>query len=89
MSRKDIAGQYANATGQNVTVKDVEYSTPELQVVTEWADKKTLFQPRFTITNGENQKAVTNSIQAVLGGSSPEDAAKEAQAIIDQQIAKQ
>lgn len=88
LSRKDIAGQYANATGQNVTVQGVEYNTPELNVVSEWADKKTLFQPRFTISNGENQKAVTNSIQAVLGGDSPEDAAKEAQAIVDQQISK-
>ncbi|WP_151737320.1 ABC transporter substrate-binding protein [Paenibacillus tengchongensis] len=88
LSRPEIAGQYANATGQNVTVKDVEYTTPELQTATEWAGKKTLFQPRFTITNGENQKAVTNSIQAVLGGASPEDAAKEAQAVVDQSLAK-
>ncbi|WP_420850488.1 extracellular solute-binding protein [Paenibacillus tepidiphilus] len=88
LSRPEIAGQYANATGQNVTVKGVEYTTPELQTATEWAGKKTLFQPRFTITNGENQKAVTNSIQAVLGGASPEEAAKEAQAVVDQQIAK-
>jgi raffinose/stachyose/melibiose transport system substrate-binding protein len=88
LSRKDIAGEYANETGQNVTVKDVEYNTPELQAVSEWADKKTLFQPRFTIKNSENQKAVTNSIQAVLGGSSPEDAAREAQAIVDQQLSK-
>ncbi|MBW4080995.1 ABC transporter substrate-binding protein [Paenibacillus sp. S150] len=88
LSRREIAGQYANETGQNVTVKDVEYNTQELKLVSEWAKKKTLFQPRFTITNGENQKAVTNSIQAVLGGSSPEAAAKEAQAIIDQQLSR-
>lgn len=88
LSRKEIAGQYANETGQNVTVKDVEYTTDELKVASEWANKKTLFQPRFTITNSENQKAVTNSIQAVLGGASPEAAAKEAQAIVDQQLAK-
>ncbi|WP_370656210.1 ABC transporter substrate-binding protein [Paenibacillus pedocola] len=88
LSRADIAGQYANETGQNVTVKDVEYNTTELKAVSEWGDKKTLFQPRFTIKNSENQKAVTNSIQAVLGGSSPEDAAKEAQAIVDQQLSK-
>lgn len=88
LSRKDIAGEYANATGQNVTVKDVEYSTEELKTVAEWTTKKTRFQPRFTIKNGEVQKAVTNSIQAVLGGQSPEDAAKEAQAIVDQQLGK-
>ncbi|WP_219834071.1 ABC transporter substrate-binding protein [Paenibacillus sp. R14(2021)] len=88
LSGKDIAGEYANATGQNVTVKDVQYTTPELQVATAWASKKTLFQPRFTITNADNQKAVTNSIQAVLSGKSPEDAAKEAQAIVDQHLTK-
>ncbi|ALS24024.1 MULTISPECIES: extracellular solute-binding protein [Paenibacillus] len=88
LSRKDIAGQYANETGQNVTVKDVQYTTDELKAAAEWANKKTLFQPRFTITNAENQKAVTNSIQAVLSGKSPEDAAKEAQAIVDQQLKK-
>ncbi|MFC0211729.1 ABC transporter substrate-binding protein [Paenibacillus chartarius] len=88
LSRKDIAGQYANETGQNVTVKDVQYSSPELQVAAEWSGKKTIFQPRFSIANAENQKAVTNSIQAVLSGKSPEDAAKEAQAIVDQHIKK-
>jgi raffinose/stachyose/melibiose transport system substrate-binding protein len=88
LSRKEIAGQYANETGQNVTVKDVQYTSPELQVANEWASKKTLFQPRFTITNAEIQKAVTNSIQSVLSGKSPLDAAKEAQAIVDQQLKK-
>ncbi|MBB6637433.1 ABC transporter substrate-binding protein [Cohnella thailandensis] len=88
LSRKDIAGEYANATGQNVTVKDVEYTSDELKTVAEWTDKKTRFQPRFTITNAEIQKAVTSSIQAVLGGKSPEQAAREAQAIVDQQIGK-
>lgn len=88
LSRKEIASKYANETGQNVTIKDAEYATPELQVASEWANKKTLFQPRFTITNGENQKAVVNSIQAVLGGKSAQDAAAEAQAIVDQQVGK-
>ncbi|UUZ81019.1 extracellular solute-binding protein [Paenibacillus sp. P26] len=88
LSRKEIAAQYANETGQNVTVKDVQYTSPELQVAGDWVNKKTLFQPRFTITNAENQKAVVSSIQAVLSGKSPQDAAKEAQAIVDQQLKK-
>ncbi|MGN7457979.1 ABC transporter substrate-binding protein [Paenibacillus pasadenensis] len=88
LSGKEIASEYANATGQNVTVKDVEYSTPELKVATEWSTRKTLFQPRFTIKNADNQKAVTGSIQAVLGGSSPEEAASEAQAAVDQNLVK-
>lgn len=86
LSRKDIAGKYANETGQNVTVKDVEYNSEELKTTAEWASRKTRFQPRFTITNGEIQKAVLSSIQAVLSGKSPEQAAAEAQAIVNQQI---
>lgn len=86
LSQPDVASQYANETGQNVTLKDITYDSPELKIAGDWADKKTLFQPRFTILNSENQKAVTNSIQSVLGGATPEQAAQDAQAIIDQQI---
>jgi len=86
LSRPDIAGEYANGTGQNVTVKDVEYTSEELQIVSEWTKKRTRFQPRFTISNAEVQKAVTNSIQAVLSGESAEKAAADAQAIVEQQI---
>ncbi|MCQ4087471.1 ABC transporter substrate-binding protein [Saccharibacillus sp. JS10] len=88
LSQKDVASEYANATGQNVTVDGVTYDSPELKVAEDWTSKKTLFQPRFTIKNGDNQKAVTNSIQAVLGGSTPEEAAQEAQAVIDQNLSK-
>jgi len=86
LSRPDVASEYANGTGQNVTVKDVVYTSDELNIVSEWTSKKTRFQPRFTIKNGEVQKAVTNSIQAVLSGVSAEDAAADAQAIVEQQI---
>lgn len=88
LSRKDIAGEYANGTGQNVTIKDVAYTSDELKAVAEWTAKKTRFQPRFTIKNAEVQKAVTSSIQAVLGGTEPAKAAADAQAIVDQQIGK-
>jgi raffinose/stachyose/melibiose transport system substrate-binding protein len=89
LSRKDIAGQYANETGQNVTVKGVEYTNQDLNNITAvWASKKTRFQPRYLITNAEIQKAVTSSIQDVIAGKSPEEAAKTAQAIVDQQLKK-
>ncbi|WP_419871278.1 ABC transporter substrate-binding protein [Candidatus Pristimantibacillus sp. PTI5] len=88
LSRKDVAGEYANGTGQNVTIKDVAYTSDELKAVAEWTAKKTRFQPRFTIKNAEVQKAVTSSIQAVLGGTEPAKAAADAQAIVDQQIGK-
>ncbi len=88
LSRSGIAGEYANGTGQNVTIKDVEYTSEELKAVAEWTEKKTRFQPRFLISNAEVQKAVVSSIQAVLGGTEPAKAAADAQAIVDQQIGK-
>jgi raffinose/stachyose/melibiose transport system substrate-binding protein len=88
LSEAENAGEYANATGQNVTVQNVEYTSAELKAVAEWTTKKTRFQPRFTITNTEIQTAVTSSIQAVLGGTSAEQAAEDAQAIVGQQLGK-
>jgi raffinose/stachyose/melibiose transport system substrate-binding protein len=88
LSQPDIASEYANATGQNVTVNGVNYTSDVMKIAESWTSRKTLFQPRFTILNADNQKAVTNSIQAVLGGSSAEDAAKEAQSIVDQHLSK-
>ncbi|TBL73267.1 ABC transporter substrate-binding protein [Paenibacillus thalictri] len=86
LSRKDIAGQYGNETGQHVTVEGVDYTSQELKDVAVWATKKTRFQPRYLISNADIQKSLKNSIQATLGGKKPEDAAKEAQAVVDQQI---
>jgi len=86
LSRADVAAEYANGTGQNVTVEGVQYTSDELKAVSEWTTKKTRFQPRFTISNAEVQKAITSSIQAVIGGTDPQKAAQDAQAIVDQQI---
>lgn len=88
LSRSDIAGKYANETGQNVTIKGVEYTSPELKDIAEWTTRKTRFQPRYLIQNIEVQKAVVSSIQSVLSGATPEQAAKDSQAIIDQQVDK-
>lgn len=86
LSRPEIAEIYANETGQLVTVKGVNYSTPELQESALWAEKKTRFQPRYLISNANVEKAVTSSIQMVLSGVEPLQAAEEAQQIIDQNI---
>ncbi|ALC82837.1 MULTISPECIES: ABC transporter substrate-binding protein [Bacillus] len=86
LSQKDIATEYANDTAQHVTVNDVTYTSPALKKLEPWINKKTLFQPRYTITNANVEKAVTGSIQDVLGGTSPEDAANKAQGLVDQNI---
>lgn len=86
LSRKEVAGKVANETGQNIPVKDIAYTSPALKEISSWSEKKTRFQPRYLITNIEIQKAVTGSIQAVLSGQSPEEAAEAAQAIVNQQL---
>lgn len=88
LSRKENAEKYANATGQLVTIKDVAYNSPELEESASWMDKKTRFQPRYLIQNSNIEKAVTSSLQAVIAGKSPEEAAQMAQQIVDQNIKK-
>ncbi|AZB41921.1 extracellular solute-binding protein [Bacillus sp. FJAT-42376] len=88
LSEPDHASDYANKTAQHVTIKDVTYESDDLKETAVWADKKTRFQPRFLIENLDVQKAVVNSIQDTLSGTSPEEAAAKAQKIIDQTINK-
>ena len=72
LTRPDIASQYANGTGQHLTVKDVEYESEELRNTAYWlSERKTRFQPRYLITNSQVENAVLSSIEAVLGGQEP------------------
>ncbi len=89
LSDKAVAERYANGTGQLVTIKDVQYSTPELQESAVWVDKKTRFQPRYLISDAKIEKAVTTSVQAVVSGMDPAKAAADAQKIVDQNVKKQ
>ncbi|PLT34526.1 ABC transporter substrate-binding protein [Bacillus sp. V5-8f] len=86
LSRPEIASEYANGTAQHVTVNNVKYESEELKRLEPWVTKKTIFQPRYTITNTNVEKAVTGSIQDVLSGASPKEAAKKAQDIVKQNI---
>jgi raffinose/stachyose/melibiose transport system substrate-binding protein len=78
-----ISSEYANATGQLLTVKDVKYDSPELKESAKWKDKKTVFQPRFTILNERVSKAVETSVQDVLSGMSAKKAAEKAQGEVE------
>lgn len=88
LSRPEIASIYANGTGQHLTVNGVQYESKALKDTAYWMEKKTRFQPRFTLTNPQVQEALLSSIQDVLGGTSPDKAAQQAQTIIDQAIKK-
>lgn len=82
------ASEYANKTVQHVTVKGVTYDSEDLKNTAVWANKKTRFQPRFLIEDLDVQKAVVNSIQDTLSGTSPKQAAVKAQKIINQKLSK-
>ena len=84
LSTPNVATIYANDTGQHLTVNDVVYESQELQDTADWMDKNTRFHPRFLIPDVDVEKAVLGSIQAVIGGTSPDEAAKQAQKIVEQ-----
>ncbi|TDL80585.1 ABC transporter substrate-binding protein [Peribacillus frigoritolerans] len=88
LTEKENAEDYANKTGQHVTLNDVAYESEELKETAVWMEKNTRFQPRFLIPNADVEKAVIASIQAVIGGTEPEKAAAEAQKIVDQNLSK-
>ena len=87
LAQPDVAGQYANGSGQHVTVAGVEYTNPDLKALSPWLDKKTLLAPRFQFSNLDIRSAVEGACIAVVGGKSPEQAASDAQRVVDQKRA--
>jgi raffinose/stachyose/melibiose transport system substrate-binding protein len=85
LSTPDVAGQYANGTSQHVTVNGVEYTNPDLKALSPWLEKKTLLAPRFQFKNLDIRSAVEGACVAVVGGKKPEQAAADAQRVVDQQ----
>lgn len=83
LTRPDVAAQYANATGQLLTLSGIDYGTPALQAQTEWIDRNVRFQPRFLITRGEINTGLQTAVEDVLSGVSPEDAAATFQSTVD------
>ena len=88
LSDPEVAGIYGSKTAQHVTVKGVDYDNEDLKNTSGWLDKKTLLAPRFQFNNLDIRNAAEGACIAVVGGKSPEEAAAEAQAIIDQRVAK-
>jgi raffinose/stachyose/melibiose transport system substrate-binding protein len=78
------AAVYANGTAQHVTVKNVSYSDPDLKHLSPWLTKKTLLAPRFQFNNLDIRNAVESACVNVVGGMPPEQAAQQAQTVVDQ-----
>jgi raffinose/stachyose/melibiose transport system substrate-binding protein len=86
LTKPEIASLYANETGQLLTLKDIEYNSPALKESAKWLDKKTMFQPRYTISVSEISSAVETSVSDVVGGMDPEKAAEKAQKEVESAI---
>lgn len=87
LSDPEVAGQYANGTAQHVTVEGVEYTNPDLKRIEPWLSRNTILAPRYQFFDLDVEAAVEAACVAVVGGQSPEQAAEEAQKIVDEQIA--
>lgn len=85
LSQPAVAQEYANGTSQMVTVTGVKYSNPDLAAMAHWADEKTCLAPRYQFNNLDVQHAVEGAAVKVVGGASPQQAADEAQRVVDQQ----
>ncbi len=86
LSKPEVAAVYANGTAQNVTVKGVDYTDPDLKAISPWLEKKTLLAPRFQFNDLDIRSAVEGSCIKVVGGQAPEKAAADAQHIVDQKL---
>ncbi|KRF32487.1 ABC transporter substrate-binding protein [Nocardioides sp. Soil805] len=86
LSQPENASVYADATAQHVGVEGVTYGNADLKQLERWLTADTLLAPRFQLLDLDVQAAVDQSTVAVVRGTSPEQAAEEAQAIVDQQI---
>ncbi|MPY78250.1 MAG: extracellular solute-binding protein [Actinophytocola sp.] len=84
LSDPEVAGTYANGTAQHVTIDGVEYDDRDLKAIEPWLSKNTLLAPRYQFTDLDIAAAVENAAIEVIGGTSPEQAAEEAQRIVDQ-----
>ncbi len=85
LSTPEVATTYANGTSQMVTVAGVTYSNKDIAAIQHWTIAKTLLAPRYQFTNIDVQHAVEGACVKVVGGTAPEQAAEDAQRVVDQQ----
>jgi raffinose/stachyose/melibiose transport system substrate-binding protein len=81
------AGFYGDATAQHTSVAGVTYENPDLMRIAPWMDKNLLLAPRFQFLDTDMRNTVEATGLAVMTGTSPEQAAEDAQKIVDERIA--
>jgi raffinose/stachyose/melibiose transport system substrate-binding protein len=86
LSQPENASIYANGTGQHVSVAGATYENEDLKATEPWLTASTLLAPRFQFLDLDIRNAVEIAAVQVVGGTGPEQAAQEAQSIIDQRV---
>ncbi len=86
LSEPKVAAQYANATDQMVTVRNVNYTDPVLKAMEPMLNQPLRFQPMYTLTNQQVVDAVTTAVEDVISGMDPKAAAEKEQKAIDQAL---
>ena len=67
-------------------MKDVTYETEELQAQLPWRDREVRFQSRFTITKDPINQGLITSVEDVLSGVPPEEAAQKLQGVVNREL---
>lgn len=84
LSDPKVAGQYADATVQHSTLKDVDYTNRDLKAIAPWLDRKLMLAPRFQFNDLDIRAAVESAAIQVVGGKDPKKAAADAEKIVAQ-----
>lgn len=84
LSTPAVGTVYANGSTQHITLKGVDYQNADLKATEPWLTRKTLLAPRFQFNNLDIRAAVENAAIEVVKGTAPQQAAEQAQRIVDQ-----
>lgn len=84
LSKPEVAQEYANATGQLSCVDGLTYDNPDLAAFQKVDVTQCALAPRYQFTNLDVEHAVEGACVKVVGGADPQQAAEEAQRVVDQ-----
>ncbi|MGP4111221.1 ABC transporter substrate-binding protein [Streptomyces sp. 4N509B] len=85
LTEPEVAKTYADGTVQHSCVTGVEYDNPDLRTTAHWLTAETMLAPHVPVRSLEIRRVLDNASIEVLGGADPEQAAQQAQDLIEQQ----
>jgi raffinose/stachyose/melibiose transport system substrate-binding protein len=89
LSEPENAAAYGDATVQHTSVAGVTYENADLQQIAPWLEKNLMLAPRFQFLDTDMRNTVEAAGLAAMTGTSPEQAAEDAQKVVDERIAAQ